>query len=218
MKIFVLAITMLLATKSWGQTALHKKFSNQTCECLVTVPNCTFDSVSSCMEKSMNASLSDMQAYVLQSGKGATYKTGKILGEKMTEQAFVNMVETCDVFYHLADTARYEDFKGADADTIKVVLDLLVAAIPKQPSGEYYAKRGTMYMMAFDYAAAASDFGNCYKLDKTLVNYLYLKALAEEALKQYDEATLTYGILIPKSPQPAYKMSLAIVKRKKSGR
>jgi len=141
MKIFVLMVTMLLATYSWGQTASYKKISDQTLRMPVTVPNCTSDSVSSCMEKSMNASLADME-YVLKSGKAATYKTGKILGEKMTEQAFVNMVETCDVFYCLADTARYEDFKGADADTIKVVLDLLVAGMPKQPTGEYYYKRG----------------------------------------------------------------------------
>ena len=208
-----------------AQDKHYRLISEQTYNCMTeihqrgTVANVDFKN---CLRSAILANSQLMYDEVLSKvvKKGdpdsVSYRKGEEYGKVLASRLDTALVYSCDTYYRIADSLRYDVFRAFNIDLIVRVADTL-NKVTIDKSRRFYDKRAKMNYLAGNFKQALSDVNIALSFAPADASCLIVKGYAFEGLKRYKGAAEMYYKLAALSGERAYLVWAAIANRKASG-
>jgi tetratricopeptide (TPR) repeat protein len=142
----------------------------------------------------------------------ASYK----FGNDFFKRNSVNLIYTCDTYFKLLDSTRYEQINSLNKDSIRISIASLNMTNPNTWDKDFLVKRGLFYFALADYLNAEKDFDSSLTIDPNTMQSIYFKAWIYEIKKDYDTAIKLYSDLATLTKLNDFNIFAAIAKRKKN--
>ncbi len=145
-----------------------------------------------------------------------TAETSYKFGNDFFKRNSVNLIYTCDTYFKLLDSTRYEQINSLNKDSIQSSITSLNMTNPDTWDKDFLVKRGLFYFALADYVNAQKDFDSSLTLDPNTLQSIYFKAWIFEIKKDYDNAIKLYSDLAILTKVNDFNIFAAIAKRKKN--
>ena len=190
--------------------------AKETCNCLSALQQVRFESFEPCL---MEAIFKDSNAFKLEVERAmgdVSAESMRAYGYKMSKRLLIKLIDECDVFFHLMDSARMKGVFEMSLDSLGLAVNATKPKTGERPSGQHYFVTGMYNLKQGKWADALVSFEEAIKIDPSSEAYRFFKAYTLEGLGRFDEAILIYEQLAVELDKQEYYVFLALVKRLKA--
>ena len=219
MRLSILLTSFLFATAVWGQTSVDRIMEKATCDCithLLDTEKNEENAFNKCFIKSVGRDTilikNECQKLYGDTSAATSYK----FGNDFFKRNSVNLIYTCEAYFKLLDSTRYEQINLLNKDSIQSSITSLNMTNSNTWDKGFLVKRGLFYFALADYVNAQKDFDSALTLDPNSLQSIYFKAWIFEIRKGYDNAIKLYSSLATVTKMNDFNIFAAIAKRKKS--
>ena len=145
-----------------------------------------------------------------------TAATSYKFGNDFFKRNSVNLIYTCDTYFKLLDSTRFEQINSLNKDSIQASITSLNMTNPSTWDKDLLVKRGLFYFALADYSNAQKDFDSSLVKDPNILQSIYFKAWIFEIKKDYDGAIKLYSDLAVLTKMNDFNIFAAIATRKKN--
>lgn len=219
MRPFVLLTSFLCSTSAWGQTTVDRIMEKATCDCITKILDTEKkdeNAFNTCFIKSIGKDTILIKKECQKIYGDTTAATSYKFGNDFFKRNSVNLIYTCDTYFKLLDSTRYDQINSLNKDSIQFSITSLNLTNPNTWDKDFFVKRGLFYFALADYVNAQKDFDSSLTLDPNTLQSIYFKAWIFEIRKDYDNAIKLYSDLATLTKMNDFNIFAAIAKRKKN--
>jgi len=216
MKFIFLLIGFFLSMAVKSQDIISRMVSKSICDCIPEIVEASelVDNTAECFTRAIGKdSTLLLQELTKKYGKQAEEKFYE-LGYKYYTENSINLVYTCDAYFHYFDTIRLQPIKALNKDSLRKALAGFQSTDKSFRDSLYFFNRGLCSLFLSDYGGALADF----KLGKdsySNIMRLNFMAFANEMSGKYEEAIKLYDQLALLTKKNEFKIFSALAIRKK---
>lgn len=219
MRPFLLLLTILYSTSIWGQAQVDRIMEKATCDCINKILDTQAQDAitfNTCFLKSIGKDTLLIKNECKKLYGDTTSEAYYKFGNDFFKSNSVNLIYTCDTYFKLLDSTRYEQINSLNKDSIRVSIASLNMTKPNMQDKDFLVKRGLFYFALADYVNAQKDFDSSLIIDPKILQSIYFKAWIFEINKDYDTAIKLYSDLSILTKMNDFNIFAAIAKRKKN--
>lgn len=138
------------------------------------------------------------------------------MGTEFFKRNSVKLIYTCDNYFKILDSTRYDQINSLNKDSIRYALTIMNDTDSATWNKDFLVGRGLYYFAVEDYNNALKDFDASLLIDPSTVQSLFFKAWVFEIKKNYDGAIELYSQLALITKNNDFNIYAAIAKRKKN--
>ena len=219
MRPFVLLTSFLFSTSVWGQSAVDRIMEKATCDCITKILDTEKkddNAFNTCFIKSVGKDTVLIKRECQKIYGDTTAATSYKFGNDFFKRNSVKLIYTCDTYFKLLDSTRYEQINSLNKDSIQTSITSLNMTDPSTWDKDFLVKRGLFYFALADYTNAQKDFDSSLVKDPNTLQSIYFKAWIFEIKKDYDGAIKLYSDLAVLTKMNDFNIFAAIATRKKN--
>jgi tetratricopeptide (TPR) repeat protein len=219
MRPFVLLTSFIFSTSAWGQTSVDRIMEKATCDCITKILDTEKkdeNAFNTCFIKSIGKDTILIKKECQKLYGDTTAATSYKFGNDFFKRNSVNLIYTCDTYFKLLDSTRYEQINSLNKDSIQSSITSLNMTNPNTWDKDFLVKRGLFYFALADYPNAQKDFDSSLVKDPNTLQSIYFKAWIFEIKKDYDSAIKLYSDLAVLTKMNDFNIFAAIATRKKN--
>lgn len=200
-----------------GQDLVDRLVYKSLCDCMPHILEISKDSETmiECMVKSIGKDSIELQNELEKKYGVQAEEMFFQLGQQYFTSNSVELIDSCDTYFHIMDTMRLLNFQAYNKDSLIDVLNKFNKTDDYYKDTSFYYHRGICYFSLGEYANALSDLSLSSDNAKNITK-MSIIALATEFNKEYDRAISMYNNLFLLTNINEYKIFAAIAKRKKN--
>ena len=216
MKALALALLFSFSISASAQTDLYTKVTEEACKRFDTTKIKSFEAFESCFQKALHSNADLLIKVVLEKYNDTSYEAGYKFGKELMEKAIVEMIFSCNSYYKVIDSLRYEGLKNVDTTSITKLLSNMTKTSVNERNAEFFTKRGMYYFQLGKMDSASKDFDSAIQHDANALQPQFFKAWALELKGNYTEALRLYENVAKFTGDNKFLMFAAIAKRKQA--
>jgi hypothetical protein len=218
MRSFLILLASCYSLSAHSQSEIDRAMERATCNCISKLFDTQSDSRKSfntCFLNSLGKDTVLMKNECKRLYGDTTEESSYKFGREFFERSSVRLVYTCDTYFKLMDSIRYQQMNSLNKDSVRNMITTMNSMDSSVRDKNFFATRGMFHFALADYTNGEKDLDAALAIDSTTVAALYFKAWLLEIRKDYEGANKLYTYLSTVTKTNEFNIYAAIADRKR---